>query len=162
MLSFICGYCFYEKELDEFYRIGSTPRCKACFSKYISNYLRNRPEKAAKNREYVRKSKPRRKDSRRELVRSLKTAPCKDCGGVFHPEVMDFDHIQTGTKGGYEKSISRLQVRCVPEEELLLEIGKCELVCSNCHRIRTIRRRIGDEAYLREVDRLGTAPSSAR
>lgn len=71
----------------------------------------------------------------RVLVAKLKANPCTDCGNRFPPECMDFDHI-TGVK-----------VRCVSKlvhfsnKAIAREIAKCELVCSNCHRIRTNNRR---------------------
>lgn len=48
---------------------------------------------------------------------------------------MDFDHIDPTTK-----------IRCVgnyvtSRKKVYQEIEKCELVCSNCHRIRTYNRK---------------------
>lgn len=56
---------------------------------------------------------------------------CMDCGGVFPSEVYDFDHIK-GTK------INRVSTISPKIREL--EIAKCDLVCANCHRIRTVAR----------------------
>jgi hypothetical protein len=49
---------------------------------------------------------------------------------------MDFDHISdnksfTISDGSVNQSIERL----------ITEIKKCEVVCANCHRIRTHKRR---------------------
>jgi hypothetical protein len=49
---------------------------------------------------------------------------------------MDFDHV-TGEK---IQSISRLSRGSGGKKKLLEELKKCELVCSNCHRIRTHER----------------------
>ncbi len=69
-------------------------------------------------------------------VEALKAAPCMDCGGTFPPECMDFDHVW-GTKslavGVALQTRSMAFVRA--------EIAKCDLVCSNCHRIRTKKRK---------------------
>ncbi len=68
-------------------------------------------------------------------VNDLKAAPCVDCGGRFPAVAMDFDHI-SGTKliGISElrhyNSLARLQ----------RELEKCEVVCANCHRVRTAAR----------------------
>ena len=70
-------------------------------------------------------------------LRSLKTGrPCTDCGHVFDPQVMQWDHLP-----GFEKvgDISGSWVGRT-EKEILNEIAKCELVCTNCHAIRTFRR----------------------
>lgn len=157
----MCFYCNSEKEESLFRRkTGKALQCKACYSAYIANYIRTRPEKVKKNREYVQKSKPRRRDIRRQFLCWLKSDPCLDCGQKYHPEVMEFDHTQDGTKGGYKFAVGAMAFRTVNEESLWSEILKCEIVCANCHRIRTVKRRKGLEAYFQEVDRLGTAPSS--
>lgn len=70
---------------------------------------------------------------RRNWLNSLKSAPCMDCGGVFPPECMDFDHV----RGVKFFNISNI---CRSMESLLHEIAKCDLVCANCHRIRTAKR----------------------
>ena len=66
----------------------------------------------------------------------LKAAPCTDCGVCYPPYVMDFDHLRDK-----RRLISRL--RGVSTKLLLSEVAKCELVCSNCHRIRTFKRGVG-------------------
>lgn len=72
----------------------------------------------------------------REFVRHLKeSTACKDCKGLFPACVMDFDHIDANTK---VKKVSLLQDGS--KERLLLEISKCEIVCANCHRIRSWKR----------------------
>jgi hypothetical protein len=73
------------------------------------------------------------------LVQKLKDAPCVDCGGRFPPEAMDFDH--TGDDKRF--NVSRAWSEGYGEETILKEIAKCELVCSNCHRVRTARRHAG-------------------
>lgn len=72
---------------------------------------------------------------RADFMWQLKAAPCVDCGGSFPPECMDFDH-----KAGMEKVKSISALTCSHLILLLFEIGKCDLVCANCHRIRTKRR----------------------
>lgn len=71
-----------------------------------------------------------------DLVRfidRLKSAPCTDCGLTFPPECMDYDHI------GDNKvlSVSKMVRSKHSFEAVFAEIDKCELVCANCHRIRT-------------------------
>lgn len=64
-----------------------------------------------------------------------KNAACKDCGGSFDSECMDFDHVR-GRKL-FNIGANRPHAR----SRVLIEIAKCDLVCSNCHRLRTKRRR---------------------
>lgn len=81
-----------------------------------------------------------RKD-RREYVDRLKLETgCTDCGiRIPHPEVYDFDHLP-----GHEKvkSVS-IFLTTGTWEQLIDEIAKCEVVCANCHRIRTRSRGDG-------------------
>lgn len=72
----------------------------------------------------------------REMIRSIKQQPCADCRRTFPPEAMDFDHI-----GEKRIEVSRL-VYVAGTAALLAEIEKCEVVCANCHRIRTMRRLV--------------------
>jgi hypothetical protein len=73
-----------------------------------------------------------------EFIRSLKSKPCFDCGGTFPPCAMDFDHRLGESK---LTSVGNLGRANAPPEMILEEIAKCDLVCANCHRIRTEQRR---------------------
>lgn len=72
------------------------------------------------------------------FLRSLRNVPCADCGGLFPPYVMDFDHRDPATKS-FE--ITRVAGR-VSRKKLLEEIAKCDIVCSNCHRVRTYHQQL--------------------
>lgn len=86
------------------------------------------------------KSSTRQRDRRnrlRKIIDSQKTGRlCMDCQVEYPPYVMDFDH-----RPGETKSFNVSQVQAnFTEEELWLEIAKCDIVCSNCHRVRTWSR----------------------
>lgn len=70
------------------------------------------------------------------LVDRLKAVPCQDCAGLFHFAAMDFDHVRG------EKKFNVAMGASFSKSALLEEIAKCDVVCSNCHRIRTYKRRI--------------------
>ncbi len=55
-----------------------------------------------------------------------------DCGQCFPPCVMQWDHRDPATKAF---PVSKMSNRSVPV--ILAEIAKCDLVCANCHLIRT-------------------------
>ena len=58
---------------------------------------------------------------------------CVVCGYNAHPAALDFDHLPGKTKvATIAKLFSGLK-----EQLLLEEIKKCEVVCANCHRVRT-------------------------
>jgi hypothetical protein len=63
--------------------------------------------------------------------------PCADCGGFFHPAAMTFDHLPGSVKRG---DVSDLLCHGFKRGGLE-EIAKCEIVCANCHAVRTFTRR---------------------
>jgi hypothetical protein len=61
---------------------------------------------------------------------------CTDCGYAEHPEALQFDHIPI-----YEKECDIAQLADASKERYLRELEKCEIVCANCHAVRTANRR---------------------
>lgn len=63
----------------------------------------------------------------------VRDVPCADCNQKFPPVCMQFDHIpERGEKkfnlaNGYGRS----------DDDINIEYAKCEIVCANCHMIRT-------------------------
>lgn len=82
----------------------------------------------------VRLTRERRQRWRERLAK-LKEQPCKDCGQTFPHYVMDYDHVGKKVKG-----LSKLINEAARWERIEAEIAKCDLVCANCHRIRTHNR----------------------
>ena len=73
-----------------------------------------------------------------QYLRDLKTkTPCIDCGINYPYYVMDFDHVRGQKHANVMELVSTLS-----KKRIDLEIAKCEIVCSNCHRIRTHMRRM--------------------
>jgi hypothetical protein len=64
---------------------------------------------------------------------------CADCGYREHPAALDFDHRPGTVKVRDIKSGHQLGW-----DALLAEVAKCDVVCANCHRVRTWTRRGGD------------------
>ena len=76
------------------------------------------------------------RDRNREYVRNIKeSTPCADCGIKYHYSQMDFDHIDIK-----KVNIARLANSEASIKTIKAEINKCEIVCSNCHRLRTWQR----------------------
>lgn len=75
------------------------------------------------------------------ITNDLKRSPCVDCSGVFQPCQMDFDHV----RGDKVANVGRLVARHASYQKILEEVAKCELVCANCHRIRTQIRMAGSK-----------------
>lgn len=111
-------YC-KNKHLKSQSNIIQHNRCKLC--RYLSQ----------------RKSRQRLLKARSLIINKLKDVPCKDCKKKFPFYVMDYDHV----RGIKYKDISKMTERN-SWKKILDEIRKCELVCSNCHRVRTHKRRM--------------------
>ena len=77
----------------------------------------------------------------RAYVRELKDNPCTDCGVVYHYSQMQFDHV----RGEKLKDINRMMHDRHSIETIMKEIEKCELVCANCHALRTWRRSVEED-----------------
>lgn len=108
---------------------------KAWRAKYSEGYVRSPAGVVARARAAeVRSGKIA---AVREMVDDIKVLlGCADCGYSEHPRALDFDHV------GSDKveNVSKMIVTNVPLELIFDEIDKCDVVCANCHRIRTAIR----------------------
>ena len=79
--------------------------------------------------------------NKRQFIGILKTdIGCVDCGYNEHPDALGFDHLPK-----YEKlhDVSRMVSWDKDIGDILNEVFKTEVVCHNCHAIRTAERRNG-------------------
>ena len=91
-----------------------------------------------KNRDVVQNRNRLEYRKRKAWFKKYKESnPCKDCGNYFPYYVMDFDHLR-------DKKFLVSRLRTCGWDKLMEEVKKCDLVCSNCHRIRTHSRSITD------------------
>jgi hypothetical protein len=81
----------------------------------------------------------------RERFNTYKARPCMDCGGSFPPEAMEFDH-----RPGEPKHFQPAHMKGWRADRIERELAKCDLVCANCHAIRTRQRLIAAQ-----VERFG-------
>jgi hypothetical protein len=89
------------------------------------------------NKEAWRAKRLRWEAKIRALILAAKDRPCTDCGGRWHPMVMEFDHLP-GTEKRTDMGDAR--ARKLGWRTVQAEIAKCEVVCPTCHRLRTLRR----------------------
>ena len=88
-------------------------------------------------RKYIRSSTSKKY----EWVRAIKLERgCIDCGYNAHPEALEFDHISDNKRFTIGEMLHNYS-----KANIMLEIEKCEVVCSNCHAIRTANRRVRKE-----------------
>ena len=129
-----CGKCGEEKPLEAFHRWnrrdGRQVWCKACRKAYDAAYFQ-----ANKHRRRV--SNAEKSAAFRRWYQALKQRPCADCGGTFPPGAMHWDHLPGAEKTADVGWLAARHAR----RRVLEEIAKCELVCANCHAVRTAERR---------------------
>lgn len=132
-----CTQCNTEKDLCEFFfkdkktnKLHS--QCKICYKEKRKNkehYLKYKDE-------YLERVKKRKEiktiENRENLLNYFKTHPCIKCGET-NPIVLDFDHRSEDEK---KYGISKM-IYSYNWDTILAEIEKCDVLCSNCHRIRT-------------------------
>jgi hypothetical protein len=133
-----CYRCGQSKPVDDFswrrrHKGQRDSFCKPCRSAYgREHYLANKER-------YIAQAAVVKERVARErtfwLIEYFKTHPCVDCG-QDDPVVLEFDHVL----GEKEFDVGRA-VYGRNWESILEEIRKCEVVCANCHRRRTARRR---------------------
>lgn len=68
-----------------------------------------------------------------EIIHALKARPCEDCQKSYPWYVMEFDHVRGKKFKNINCGMGRLR--------LAAEVDKCDVVCANCHAIRTYQRK---------------------
>lgn len=125
-----CIKCNERKKLTSFYERSDRKghyygTCKEC-DKLIGK------KRYKLNRKYIYQRNLNRRKYLAEEVNKLKNAPCADCGKIFEPHCMDFDHLNNKFM-----CISKMVHETFSLENIKKEIKKCELVCALCHSNRT-------------------------
>lgn len=108
-------------------------------------------ERKAYNREKTRQYRARNPDAmraaslrkgvqirrRRYWLHKYKLAKgCCECGYNVHAAALDFDHIDPK-----DKRMTIMARLSDSLSNLMTEIRKCRVICSNCHRIHTAHQR---------------------
>lgn len=83
---------------------------------------------------YLDRNRINRKKLRRYVAKIKESSSCADCGNNYPHYVMDFDHL-SNKEGLIIEFIRRHNKKALDRE-----MAKCEVVCSNCHRIRSHNR----------------------
>ena len=86
--------------------------------------------------EYNRKVRERRDRYVRRVQAYKESVGCTDCGQFFPHYVLEFDHLPGTEKLGSPGNL----VRRYGWPTVQAEMDKCEVVCANCHSIRSYER----------------------
>ena len=92
------------------------------------HYMRNRQR-------YIADAKERRLSFFYFLRWIKEGQPCHDCGVVYNPWQMHFDHTDDDKIANVSALATKGNI-----DKLIEEIKKCDLVCANCHANRTHNR----------------------
>lgn len=129
-----CTRCNKDKDVKFFSKRakskdGLANWCKVCFADYERERYQN-GDKARKDKnkaEIVAKNKD-------TLWKLLIVSKCAKCGET-DPLVLEFDHRDPKTKKYAITDMLHLSWVTI-----LAEIAKCDVLCANCHRRRTIKQ----------------------
>lgn len=125
-----CGRCGLDLSLTSFNRHpkGHQWWCRDCYRAYFR-------ARGQLHRDQSRGALIRRREEARAYVDDyLKRHPCLDCGNS-DPLVLEFDHV-----GVKHADLALLVAEGAARGRIEREIANCEVVCVNCHRIRTASR----------------------
>ena len=134
-----CTICKIEKENTEFNKNkvkkdGLNTICRECSNRVSKNYYILNKEN------HIKKVGERNKQYRNKIHNYIldlfKEKGCKDCG-IKDTRVLEFDHLPNFEK---VNNISSMVTYSLSLVTIKKEIEKCDIVCANCHRIRTVER----------------------
>lgn len=108
--------------------------CKQCRRKYDRKYHANRSKNKKTRKQELQKKRVNETILKLRLYKESRG--CMDCG-ESNPLVLDFDHRDPAKKSFTIGSVAR---KGWSLEVLYKEIDKCDVVCANCHRIRTAKQ----------------------
>ena len=138
----VCGKCKQDKQESEFNWRSKTKGtrqsfCRRCKHNYNKEHYHN-------NKIYYEDKRERLRTERRKWYYTwLSDQECVDCG-ISDLRVLELDHVRGEKVAAVSSMIANRSQKAIEEE-----IAKCEVVCSNCHKIRTADRA-GFYSYLGE------------
>lgn len=94
---------------------------------YAKEYWQNNKDRINANRIALRL----------EVQQIKENTPCADCLNRFPYYVLHFDHLPQFKKN---KEVAKLLQGTSSRKTVMAEIAKCEVVCANCHAVRTHNR----------------------
>lgn len=109
------------------------PTCRDCHKPFRKNWYENNKER---HLEQVRERKLAAREVARDYVWDyLLTHPCSQCG-ESDPSVLEFHH-----RTGKSMDLSRMIGDGYSVSTIQAEINKCDVLCANCHRKKTMTDR---------------------
>ena len=138
-----CGQTYQARDGRQKYcdvpcrKIAATRRAKTFYDRN-PDYNRDKSRRHREKNGYT--PWPAKRALGLEIAQIKIDTPCMDCGNNYPQECMDFDHRPGESK---QNNVGTMVSHGHGRESVMAEIAKCDIVCANCHRIRTRKRRDG-------------------
>ena len=135
----VCKKCKEPKPLTEFHKApsntdGRHSHCKGCRKAYGKKWA---PKYYQRNKKTIlERAYKKRVEATDRLIKFLLKNPCVDCG-ERDPVVLEFDHRDSSKKCF---TISQ-KLAHMSWELLQEEMAKCDVRCSNCHKLKTAKEQ---------------------
>lgn len=129
----ICSKCKKEKNESEFNK--NTRNKRTGLSGWCSNCIKEESKKSyLKNKNKILNKSKISGQKKRDLFNKLKEGKkCEKCGYNEYIYALDFHHLDPNEKEiGISEEFTRNKKIT---DKLLEEMGKCIMLCSNCHRV---------------------------
>ena len=126
-----CYYC-YESNQTLYVRDGKQLKvCVSCYEQHYAPFCKSKEEQKLS----IKNAEKRQRVKRQKFIMNhLKENPCIDCGGT-NILTLEYDHRSPELKyDNIATLVARGSIRKLKEE-----LKKCDVVCANCHRIRTAK-----------------------
>lgn len=101
---------------------------------------------AGQKEKNIERTRDRRYTIAKYIQQVKQDAACADCGENYPYWIMEFDHL-----GDKSFMISSFRGVGATLAQVVEEIEKCEIVCSNCHKDRTYVRSLNSGAHSPDV-----------
>ena len=124
-----CSKCLKDKTLNYFNKDQSTKDGYGTYCKECRKDIRHKSY--LKNKDSIILSQLSKRRKSQDWVRQFKTE-CKHCGET-HPATLDFHHLEN-KEHGIGNLVNRNHLTDEIKRLILIEINKCIVLCSNCHR----------------------------
>lgn len=108
------------------YKVDTEDGLKKARETRLRHYRKNREK-------YIKKSQLARQEKVKYAQELKAKTPCTDCNIQYPHYVMEFDHCRGNKLGGVTFMVGSWK-------QFFEELSKCDIVCANCHAIRTYRR----------------------
>lgn len=136
-----CNRCRVAKPQEQFAISPSTQKitgvCQECWDKHYAHLAKSVEHHKSKKRLEDRKSRRKQIDRNRVYLRSiLENAQCMECGND-NWLVLELDHRNPQDK---HDAVTRMVNDGTSLDRIKQEVLKCDIVCANCHTIRTAKR----------------------